>query len=212
MALIGWFGLSFFMQFHVGAIPETPDFRPVSPWQSMREPQPWLMQMLALPIGIAMAGVVGFLWLVLTPLRDTSWTLSIPGFLLSFVGIVVVHELIHAVVHPAAGLSPHSVLGVWPSRGLFYAAYTGELSRNRFIWILLMPLLVMSWLPLAVAAAGQMASGWAVYISTLNALLACGDVLGAGMVWWQVPKSATVRNQGWQTYWRDDSATVASPA
>jgi len=85
---------------------------------------------------------------------------------------------------------------------LFYAHYDGELTRNRFVAILLMPLLVISVLPLVVAAVIGASSGWVVFASSLNALMACGDILGAGMVLFQVPSAAIVRNQGWRTYWR----------
>ena len=58
--------------------------------------------------------------------------MSLPTFLLAFAGLVVVHEGIHALVHPMAGLSPHSILGFWASLG-FYAHYDGEMSRNRLV-------------------------------------------------------------------------------
>jgi hypothetical protein len=155
------------MRFHIGAIPETPDFSPDASWRALREPTPWVMQLLAFPIGIAAAAVVALLWFKITPLEGVTATLSLPAFLLSFAGIVVVHELVHASVHPMAGRSPYSILGFWPSRVLFYAAYTGELTRNRFVAILLMPLVAISLVPLLVAAAAQATSGWAAYISAL---------------------------------------------
>jgi hypothetical protein len=163
------------------------------------------MQFLALPIGIAAAAGVAALWIMATPLGEAAWKLSASAFLLSLAGIIVVHELIHAAVHPLQGRSAHSILGLWPSRILFYAAYTGELTRNRFIAILLMPLAVISFVPLLVAAVVQMTSTWLAFVSAFNALLACGDILGAGMVWWQVPATAIVRNQGWRTYWREET-------
>jgi hypothetical protein len=161
------------------------------------------MQVLALPIGVATGAIVAFLWFRITPLAELTGTISIPAFLLSFAGIIVVHELIHAAIHPMAGRSPHSILGFWPSRMLIYAAYTGELTRNRFIATLLMPLVIISFLPLLIATVAQVTSGWAACVSALNALLACADILGAGMVLVQVPRTAIVRNQGWRTFWRE---------
>jgi hypothetical protein len=104
-------------------------------------------------------------------------------FLLSFAALTAFHELLHIAAHPAAGRSSQSIVGFWPSRVLFYAHYDGELTRNRFVAILL-------------------SSGWIAFISTFNAFLACVDVLGAGMVLFQIPATAVVRNQGWRTYWR----------
>src|SRR5207245_10504977 len=129
-------------------------------------------------------------------------TVSLPAFLLSFVAIVVVHELIHAAAHPRSWWSPYSLLGFWPSRLLFYAHYDGELTRNRFVAILVMPLIVISFVPLFVTSLSGLRSGWAVFISTFNAMLACGDLLGASIVLFQVPARAIVRNQEWRTYWR----------
>jgi len=87
--------------------------------------------LLALPVGVVAALAVAALWFLVTPLRDITPAMSLPTFVLLFAGLVVVHELIHALVHPMAGLSPHSTLGFWPSLG-FYADYDGEMSRNRW--------------------------------------------------------------------------------
>jgi len=190
------------MRLHIGVIPDSPDFAPDKRWKSLREPTPWRMQLLALPIGVGSAATVALLWLVITPLPAAMFTVTPFALLLSLPGIVLVHELIHACVHPLTGRSPHSTLGFWPSRVLLYAHYDGELTRNRFVAILLMPLFVISIAPLLVAAAAQITSGWFAFISSFNALLACGDILGAGMALFQIPASATVRNQGWRTHWR----------
>jgi hypothetical protein len=194
------------MRFHLGAIPSSPDFLPESPWKPLREPAPWLFQFIAFPVGIITAALVTVLWFVITPLQAATPKVSWPAFLLWFAGIVVVHELIHAAVHPMTGRSPRSILGFWPSRLLFYAHYDGSLPRNRFVAILLMPLLIISFTPLLIAVATQITSGWLAFISSFNALLACGDMLGAGMVLFQIPADAVVRNQGWRTYWRENHA------
>jgi hypothetical protein len=190
------------MRFHVGPIPESPDFSPDESWKALREPSPWLFQLLALPIGIGTGLLFLFLWWRLTPLSAGVGDMSLSIFLLNFAGIVVVHEFIHALIHPGNGRHRASILGLWPAKILFYAHYDGEMPRNRFIAILLMPLLVMSVLPLLLLAVTQTDSGWLAFISSFNALLACGDILGTSMIWYQIPAHATVRNQGWKTYWR----------
>src|SRR6185503_13338146 len=105
--------------------------------------------------------------------------------------------------HPGSGDSADSVLGFWPSRLLFYAHYVGELTRARFIAILLMPLLIISFVPLVVCAIIGHSSGLLAFSSALNALCACGDIFGVGLLLFQIPSDARVRNQGWRTYWRD---------
>jgi hypothetical protein len=191
------------MRFHLGAIPNCRDFSPDAIWTPLREPTPWVFQFIAAPIGIVAATFLAWLWFIITPIRNATPTVSLPVFLLSFAGIIVVHELIHAVSHPMAGRSPHSILGFWPSRLLLYAHYEGELTRNHFVAILLMPFLTISIIPLIVAACIQATTAWFAVVSVLNALAACGDILGAGMVLFQIPASAIVRNQGWKTYWRE---------
>ena len=192
------------MRFHCGPVPNSPDFDPSPPWRQLREPSPSVMQLFALPIGVGSALAMIFLWFLLTPLPRGSLSLSIPKIIGLFAGIIIVHELIHAAVHPMAGRSSHSILGWWPSHGLFYAVYGGEMTRNRFIAILVMPLLVISIVPLAVAAITQTAVGWIAFASILNALLACGDVFAIGLLLWQLPAKAIVRNQGYYTYWQPD--------
>ncbi len=189
------------MRFHLGAIPETPDFSPDASWKPLREPTPWVVQLLALPVGIVACVAVGALWFLLTPLRDVSF--DSPDMMLgALVVIIPLHELIHAAVHPRAGGSDDSILGFWPSRLLFYAHYGGELSRGRFITILLMPLLIISFVPLVICAITGRSSGWLAFSSALNALCACVDIFGVGLLLFQIPSNARVRNQGWRTFWR----------
>lgn len=141
------------------------------------------------------------LWFAITPLPEVP-KISLPTCLFSFVGIVVVHELIHVAVHPLSGRSAHSIVGFWPSGGMIYAHYDQEMTRNRFVAILLMPLVVISLVPLIAAAVGRGTSGWMAFVSAFNAFLACVDILGAGLVLFQIPGTAIVRQQVWRTYWR----------
>jgi hypothetical protein len=165
------------------------------------------MQLLALPIGIVSFVLVGGLWILATPLSASFF--SSPRFVLialpSFLALVVVHELVHAAVHPQAGKSDKSVLGFWPSRLLFYAHYDGELTRNRFIAILAMPTLVISLLPLAIALVTQHAHGLVAWLSSMNVLFACGDIFGILLLAFQVPSGAVCHNSGWRTFWRTAS-------
>ena len=196
------------MRFHLGAIPSSPDFVPDASWKSLRQPSPWIEKLLLLPIGVVAAVVVAELWFLVTPLRDITPAMSLPAFLLSFAGMVVVHELIHALVHPMAGRSPHSILGFGPSMG-FYAHYDGELSRNRLVAILLMPLLIISIVPLLVSAVTQVSSGWVAFVSAFNAFCACADMLEAGLVLFQIPATGNVRYRSLRIYWREHETLAA---
>ena len=197
------------MRLHFGAIPSSPDFVPAAPWRSLRQPpSPWMENLLALPIGVVAAVTVAALWFLVTPLRDITPAMSLPAFLLLFAGLVVVHELIHALVHPMSGLSPHSILGFWASLG-FYAHYDGEMSRDRLVAILLMPLLIISIVPLLVLAVTQVATGWVAFISAFNAFCSSVDIMLAGSVLLHVPATAIVRLKSWRIYWREHETSAA---
>src|SRR5262245_56828887 len=197
------------MRFHFGAIPASPDFVPDAWWRSLRQaPSPMLENLLALPIGVVAAAIVAVLWFLVTPLSDILPAMSLQTFLLLFAGLVVVHELIHALVHPMAGLSLHSILGFWASLG-FYAHYDGEMSRNRLVACLLMPLLVLSIVPLLVSAVTRVSSTWVAFVSAFNALCACVDLLLAGSVLFQIPATAIVRFKSWRIFWREHDTLAA---
>jgi len=202
------------MRFHLGAIPETPDFSPDDSWRALREPTPWGMQLLALPVGLTVAAVLVLCWFRFTPTAPPSVIIdriSLAAFIFSFAVIVVGHELIHVAVHPMAGRSSQSILGFWPVKLLFYAHYEGQLTRNRFVAILLMPFMVISVVPFFIAAITQVSCDWAFYVSCFNALLACGDILGVGLVLSQVPNTAVIRNQGWKSYWQETQLLHVAP-
>jgi hypothetical protein len=196
------------MQFRLGRIPDARDFVPDQTWKPLREPGPWLMQLFALPLGLAAFVSIGWLWFWATPLNGKCF--ESPAFLnlglFSFIPMVVVHELIHAAVHPGSGSSDRSILGFWPSRLLFYAHYDGALTRNRFIAILAMPTVVITLLPLAVAMATSSSHELVAWISTWNAFFACGDLFGIMLLLFQVKSRAICRNHGYKTFWKTATA------
>jgi len=167
-----------------------------------------LENLLAQPIGVVAAAIGAVLWFLVTPLSDITPAMSLPTFLILFAGLVVAHELIHALVHPMAGLSPHSILGFWASLG-FYAHYDGEMSRNRLVACLFMPLLVISIFPLLVSAVAQVSSGWVAFVSAFNALCVCVDLLLAGSVLFQIPATAIVRFKSWRIFWKEHDPLAA---
>ena len=195
------------MKFHWGPIPESADFKPEPPWQPLRwDPDPKWMNLIALPV--AAVNFVMFSWLwrfcklnVKAAVLTLGWQLMIMGVLI-FLVLIAVHEFVHMLAHPQAGRSELSVLGCYPRYLLFYAHYHGELSRERFLAVFLMPLLILSVLPLIVAAVFPGCPEWVSWISIVNATMACGDVIGALIIMVQVPGQAQIRNLGWKTYWK----------
>jgi hypothetical protein len=120
---------------------------------------------------------------------------------ISVLALIAVHELLHVSAFPKGGAR---FIGVWPSKLLFYAAYHGPLSRNRFLWVTIVPFLVLTIAPLVAAAAMRTTHGLIAVMSILNGAFSCGDLVGMALIAVQVPASAEVRNQGWETWWRED--------
>jgi hypothetical protein len=88
---------------------------------------------------------------------------------------------------------------------MLYAHYSGPLTRNRFLAVFAMPLLVITVLPLVIAALGLVPKALflpVAWFSTWNAMAACGDIFGIALILFQVPRGAIVQNQSWRTYWK----------
>jgi len=185
------------MRLHIGEIPDSPDFIPDESWTRMPEPTPWVMQLLALPIGLGLAVVLGVLWMILTPLgRGPAPSLAeIFGAVLA---IVPAHEALHLMMHPRTG---DSIVGVWPARFLFYTHYHNQIPCRRYLAVLLTPVVVLSLLPLVACACMATASAFLAIASVTNALFASGDLFAVGLLLAQVPRHAMLRNKGWWVYW-----------
>ena len=196
------------MRLHLGPLPD--EFAPDNSWHAIHEPGPILMQFLAIPFGFGAATLSFLLWQVFglpssMQVRGSDASIFLLTLVLSLAVLIIVHELLHAIVHPHFGCSPRTVIGAWPSRMLFYAHYSGPLTRDRFLLVFLMPFLVISVLPIVMAAIGVIPHSlmfWPAWFSVWNALFASGDLLGIALIFFQVPRAAIVQNQGWRTYWK----------
>ena len=187
------------MRFHVGPPSPNAGFEPeAGGWTKLKEPGPWVMQLCAIPIAVVLGGTLAFAGSWAGPIRWTGgWPLIVVIVLLE-----PVHETIHALTHPGNGRKRDTIVGLWPQRLLFYAHYDAALSRNRFLAILIMPLLAMSVLPLLITAVMGISLDWIVAVVVVNGLAAAGDVFGCLLVLFQVPANATVRNKGYYTWWQ----------
>lgn len=191
------------MKFKVGAVPEPEDFDTGAPWRKLREPSANDIQLIGAPVGMAAVALLAGLWYWLTPITGKPQVPPLWEVFAAIAVLIVVHELVHGIVHPKAGMSDHSVYGVWPSKGMFYAMYLGEMSRNRYVAVFLAPFLTISVAPLVVCAVWSIRSDLAMLVSLVNALFACVDLIGAWLLMTQLPARAMARNKGWETWWRD---------
>jgi hypothetical protein len=200
------------MRFHFGPPPADPEFQPeVNGWTPLREPKPLLLNVMAVPISILAVVVLAVAW-NRAPTISVNLESSIFGrfaplvyvvavLFVGFLGLVFVHELIHALGCPQFGFSRHTVLGVWPSRLLFYTGHTGGMSRNRWLIIYLLPFLVLSVLPLLVCRTFDLDSPLLHIVSVVHGLFSGGDIVLVLLILLQVPGAATMQNQGWSTWW-----------
>jgi hypothetical protein len=203
------------MRFHFGAVPDDPHFYPEAEgWSPIREPGPWMIQFIAMPVSFVLIVLSGGLLYLVFP-RELLFSQPLPASLLCaptwfwmFILLIPIHEFLHAVCHPGWGFSSNSVIGVWPSKVLVYAHYEGMMSRNRFLLTLAMPYIVLGLVPIPIVAVSEvfgLTSLTAValtYLSLIGSVLACGDAVGFWVVSLQIPSSAIVRNKGWKTYWK----------
>lgn len=188
------------MKFVLGPIPEDQSFEPEKTgWRPLREPDPVMLNLVAIPIAVVLLGILVVVIRSLTPvpIKDVM-TRVFPAFLI----IIPLHELLHALFTPRLGTTPETLLGCWPARILFYAFYMGELSRERFLAVLLAPFIVITVIPLFVISMFSVNAPWAAAMALANGVGASGDLLGVFVVLSQIPRGAIVRNKGWRSYWR----------
>jgi hypothetical protein len=205
------------MRFRYGPIPEDEVFHPEAQgWSGIREPGPLILNILAIPAGILLMGATIFAISLAWeggPQAIIQGVLEQSGpdpFLVSLIVLVIsipVHELVHLFIHPQFGRSNKSIVGLWLSRGMFYAHYEGAVSRNRFLSILAAPYLVLAWPPVIILALIGISVPIAyveilVLVALVNSVLPVGDVLGFFLMVSQVPSSACVKNKGWKSYWK----------
>ena len=208
------------MRVHWGAIPEAVDFHPEADgWSPIHEPSPVLLQFIAVPLGVIVVGLLAGILHFIAPrgmcgngsgssLQSSEITVVFGSMMAVLVLFIPVHEIIHALIHPARGRTDKTIIGIWLSRLLFYAHYEGVLSRTRFLAVFAAPFVVLSLCPIPLIVLMDVWGKWAAVemsltvLALVNALASAGDVLGMLLIAWQVPAAAVVRNRGWRTYWK----------
>jgi hypothetical protein len=206
------------MRFVIGPPPPSDDFHPQETgWHPLREPSSvgliTMGTLIGLPVGIGFA----YLWsqvqtdafsihLNLSLFGRWAPLLGLAALLLSglatFLGLIVVHELLHALACPRLGLTRSTVVGVWPSRLMPYAGSMDAMPCWRHLLMALAPIAVLSVLPLMIASLYQPTPSYLAIVSTLNAFVSGGDLMICLVISSQVPLRGMVRNQGWSTWWR----------
>lgn len=194
------------MRFLLGNAPETDKQPDETEWTKVSMPEVHRWQLMAFPVALVNMVIVAGLWLLLTPaadgIRSVHFPLPVIGFVVCLLGVLIVHEFIHSWAHPKVGFSRNSTIGFFPSRMLLYCVYNGDVSRTRFLVILAMPFVCISLIPMLISAATHTFSFWLAYVTILNAFVSAGDALEIATVVRKVPRSATIRRNGWGYCWK----------
>ena len=214
------------MRFEFGPPSDDPSFDPEQEagWQKLREMGPGTIMLIGSLVGIPLAALIGNAWSRIPGgLTSTGFDVMTLGrwsavllpllLLLSmaifFAGLILVHELIHALACPHFGLTSETVLGVWPRKCIAYANHSGPISLKRGIVIGSAPFMILSVAPLLVAAVGGPQWTLLQWVSVVNAMMCGGDAVIGVMIVSQVPFNATLRNKGWNTWWRSGEPGAA---
>lgn len=211
------------MRFRLGPVPEYERFDPVAEgWTPLREPAAGALLLAAVPVGIAMAALVVWIWSLIAPVSGLgragdgfSMTITLPGLLrgiLLLAGFVLLHELLHAVPVMLAGSWDDLVIGFWPRHLAPYFATLGAVPRNTQLVSGALPFLTLTMLPVLVAAGWSVYSPWLLALSSLNAAASGADLIAFMLYARRIPSAAMVRNQGYATWWRAPAAQDAQPA
>lgn len=188
------------MKFIYNKFPDDIDFVPDedTSWTPLKETDNlWIAQLQSLPfMFFNMAFVIAIMWLMGFPFEFNGKLM-----LLSFLIFMPIHEIIHALFFPESLKSNNIYLGVYIKTFALFAAYIGEMPRNRFILTLAAPLIIITiaGLVLLIFTDGN---SLVQHIIVFNVMGACVDCLGIYLVLKQIPKEAMVKNKKIRTYWR----------
>ncbi len=190
------------MNFIIGKMPEKPNFDPKSEgWTPIKTPSIWTTQLLGLTIGLLFSFIIGILWYFLAPLDNFEKEIGFSVFAW-MVGVMILHELVHATLHPGYGLSSKSYLGFWPSKLVLFAYYDGFITKKRYLILVIAPFVVISVVPLVFCIAVRHNSSVAFILSIANTMFASIDLLMFFLILFGAPSNSLVQNNGWKTYFK----------
>jgi hypothetical protein len=187
-------------------------------WHLIAQPKPAVALGISILAGLALPFLPFLLlslqaWLL--PRAQAPQTETIPWWTLFpvlFVSVVM-HELLHLLLHPGGGLSPQSLVLLWPRKLQLGVYYEGFMPRTRWLAMRLAPLVGLTAVPtlvLLVAYPYEISFFWrqfAVMVILVNSLGAGGDLVASVLVARQVPRDGEVGNWNGRACWRGQGDT-----
>lgn len=189
---------------------------PEEGWHRIHSPGSRLGYLLAGLIGLAFPNVL-CAWLSAVsvfgrgnglPARSAEHPTPWGAVVLALALLVPMHELIHAVWHPRWGLSPQTVMVIWPKHLRFGVYYEGCMTRVRWIVMRIAPLLCLSVLPVGLLTLFQYVPAsynlnvFLQVLMVVNGIGSGGDLVAVAWVLFQVPAGSQICFRSGKAYWR----------
>jgi len=153
--------------------------------------------------GIGAAACLALTWKIFfvnsLPLGSPTWN----EIIISSIILIVGHEAIHLLGFPDYGLSYKTVIGIWPEAGSPYVQYTAPMSRNRFLFVLLLPFLILSVFPILFSCNHVRIIDQLSWISVLNCIGAGSDILIFIRIIYTVPPKSNVIESESSLLWQE---------
>jgi hypothetical protein len=133
---------------------------------------------------------------------------------------IPLHELLHAIWHPQLGLSPQTVMIIWPRKLRFGVYYEGCMTRRRWLIMRLAPFIVLVVIPAGLLTLFHYVpvtfalETFLQVLMLVNGIGSGGDLVAVIWVLRQVHSGAQICFCGGKAYWRPapPSAQVGLPS
>ncbi|WP_332634883.1 DUF3267 domain-containing protein [Halalkalibacter flavus] len=179
-------------------------------WVPMKEPKTLISAiLLSVPLIVVNAiisiGVINvFSTISLSDFGLTSDSISITinlGIIFWLVLLLILHELLHLIFIPNFIKSEKTFVGFTLFGG--FVITEEEVSKSRYIFITIAPFMIISIiLPLVLSVFGLLTTTLK-FLIILNSMASSVDILNLLLIIKQVPKNATLKGNGPDTYWKN---------
>jgi len=135
---------------------------------------------------------------------DSTFSLTINlDFIFGLIFLVIFHELLHLIFIPNFLRSNKTYIGLTIFGG--FVVSEEEISRTRYIFITIAPFIIISvLLPIILGTLGLL-TPLLKFLIMLNAMSSSVDLLNLLLIWKQVPKNASLINNGPKSYWKQQT-------
>jgi hypothetical protein len=205
------------LKFHFGELSWPQEESPIAEgWSRIQSPSSRLGYGLAILIGLVVIFLL-FLWLVVISVftagsgigteevgGSVPWGAVIAALVLS----IPFHELIHALWLPGMGLSPQSVLVIWPRKLWIGVYYDGCMTRGRWLMMRLAPFVCLTLFTVGLLTlfvfipAPHALVVFLQLLFLINGIGSGGDLVAVIWVLFQVPTKTQICFRGGKAYWR----------